>query len=275
MINFYGKALPILRKCMRISTIIIGIQICCTSLLLAKSGKAQEMNLDVVKVNVKQVFKKIEQQAKVTFVYDEQVINTIPALTLHIKNKSLPEVLNQLQNSTLLQFKMVGNYIGVAQNIAAMPTLTIAPQAEVNMNQIKVSGVVRDASGQPIPGVTVRLKGSATIGTQTDINGQFSLSANIGDVLTFKFIGYLPKEITVSAPTLSVLLNEDSKQLSEVVVTALGIKKDRKALGYSVTEVKGDELTQAREPNVINSLEGKVAGLNVTPTAGGPDHHQT
>src|SRR5471030_2789961 len=121
MINFYGKVLPILRKCMRISTIIIGIQICCTSLLLAKHTRAQEMNLDVVKVSVKQVFKQIEQQAKVTFVYDEQVINTVPALTLHIKNKSLNEVLFQLQDKTLLQFKMIGNYIGVAQSNDAMP----------------------------------------------------------------------------------------------------------------------------------------------------------
>jgi TonB-linked SusC/RagA family outer membrane protein len=268
MINFYGKVLPILRKCMRVSTIIIGIQICCTSILLAATTRAQEMNLNVVKVSVKQVFKQIEQQAKVTFVYDEQVINAIPALTLHIKNKPLTEVLDQLQNKTLLQFKMIGNYIGVAQNNVSMPSLSLAPTTQAAAT-IKVTGVVRDASGQPIPGVSVLIKGT-TLGVQTDINGQFSISSNIGDVLVFSFIGYLKKEVTVNAPTMSILLNEDSKQLSEVVVTALGIKKERKALGYSITEVKGDELTQAREPNVMNSLEGKVAGLNVSPTAGGP-----
>ena len=99
MINFYGKALPIFRKCMRISTIIIGIQICCSSILMASSTKAQDMTLNLNKVTVKEVFKKIEQQAKVTFVYDEQVINTIPALTLHIKNKPLDEVLSQMLQS--------------------------------------------------------------------------------------------------------------------------------------------------------------------------------
>jgi TonB-linked SusC/RagA family outer membrane protein len=268
MINFYGKVLPILRKCMRISTIIIGIQICCTSILVANSTRAQDMTLNVDKASVKQIFRRIEQQAKVTFVYDEQVINTIPALTLHVKNMPLTEVLDQLQDRTLLQFKMVGNYIGVAQNIADMPTLTSTTQQ--NSVPIKIGGVVRDASGQPIPGVTVIVKGTKE-GTQTDVNGQFSINANIGNVLSFTFIGYQPKEITIVSPaSLSILLNEDSKQLSEVVVTALGIKKERKALGFSVTEVKGDELTQAREPNVMNSLEGKVAGLNVTPTAGGP-----
>ena len=269
MINFYGKLLPIVRKCMRISTIIIGIQICCTSILMASSTKAQDMTLNVDKATVKQVFKKIEQQAKVTFVYDERVINTVPALTLHVKNEPLEEVLVKLQSATQLQFKMVGNYIGVAQNSSTMPNLVpVTPQPNA-MVAIPIQGVVRDASGQPIPGVTVKLKGNTAV-TLTNINGQFSIEANIGDVLVFTFIGYQPKEVAVTSTKLSVLLNEDSKQLSEVVVTALGIKKDRKALGFSITEVKGDELTQAREPNVMNSLEGKVAGLNVSPTAGGP-----
>jgi len=267
---FYGKLLPILRKCMRISTIIIGIQICCTSILMASSTKAQDMTLNLNKVTVKQVFKKIEEQAKVTFVYDEQVINAIPALTLHIKNKPLAEVLNQIQNTTQLQFKMVGNYIGVAQNIAQMPNLAPVAQQQNSPATIKIEGVVRDANGQPIPGVNILVKGTTTQ-TLTNVDGHFNVNANIGDVLVFTFVGYQPKEHTIASPEkLSILLNEDSKQLSEVVVTALGIKKERKALGFSITEVKGEELTQAREPNVMNSLEGKVAGLNINPTAGGP-----
>ncbi len=150
-----------------------------------------------------------------------------------------------------------------------MPVLSLA-KADDAKSTIKITGLVRDATGQPLPGVSVMLKGTQS-GTQTDVNGQFNIDANIGDVLTFSYIGYTKKELTITSPAaLSILLDEDSKQISEVVVTALGIKKERKALGYSVTEVKGDELTQAREPNVMNSLEGKVAGLNITPTAGGP-----
>jgi len=270
MINFYGKVLPILRKCMRISTIIIGIQICCTSILLATNiTHAQDMTLDVDKASVKQVFKKIEQQAKVTFVYDEQVIDMVPALTLHIKNKPLSEVLEQLQNQTLLQFKMVGNFIGVAENTNKMPNLL--PSAVMqNAVPIKISGTVRDATGQVIAGVNVVIKGTTT-GTTTNVNGQFTISANIGDVLVFSFLGYQKKEVTLTGPAaLSILLDEDSKQLGEVVITALGIKKERKAIGYSVTEIKGEELTQAREVNVMNDIEGKVAGVNISPTAGGP-----
>lgn len=268
MMNFYGKVLPILQKCMRISTIIIGIQICCTSILMASKTRAQEMNLDVVNGTVKQVFKKIEKQAKITFVYDEQVINSIPALTLHIKNQSLDEVLEQLKSTTRLQFKMVGNFIGVAQNTAGMPNLSVSPQ--LSIQAVNVTGFVRDASGQPLVGVSVNVKGT-TKGTQTDINGRFSIPVNTGEVLVFTYIGYVKKEVTVAASTeLTIQLDEDSKQLSEIVVTALGIKKERKSLGYSVTEVKGSEFTTARETNFANGLVGRVAGVNVSSVSGGP-----
>ena len=268
MINFYGKLLPILRKCMRISTIIIGIQICCTSILIAGSTRAQDMTINVDKVTVKQVFKKIEQQAKVTFVYDEQVINAIPALTLHIKSKPLAAVLTELQNRTQLQFKLVGNYIGVAQNLDQMPNLTTVSTPE-GVQVATITGFVRDATGQPLVGVTVTIKGT-TRGAVTDIKGHYSIPANLGEILVFTYIGYLNKEIAVTgANGLTVQLDEDSKQLSEIVVTALGIKKERKSLGYSVTEVKGSELSVARETNFASSLEGKVAGLNVTTISGG------
>jgi TonB-linked SusC/RagA family outer membrane protein len=139
-----------------------------------------------------------------------------------------------------------------------------------NVADFVLKGFVRDASGQPLVGVSVSIKGTSK-GTQTDVNGKFSLTTNTGEVLVFTYIGYVKTEITVtSAADLTVQLNEDSKQLSEIVVTALGIKKERKALGYSVTEIKGDELTTAKEINFADELEGKVAGVNVSTIAGGP-----
>ncbi len=139
-----------------------------------------------------------------------------------------------------------------------------------NVADFVLKGFVRDASGQPLVGVSVSIKGTSK-GTQTDVNGKFSLSTNTGEVLVFTYIGYVKTEITVTtAADLTVQLNEDSQQLSEIVVTALGIKKERKALGYSVTEIKGDELTTAKEINFADELEGKVAGVNVSPVSGGP-----
>jgi len=133
-----------------------------------------------------------------------------------------------------------------------------------------IKGVVRDNTGQPLPGVTIRVKGTAK-SAQSDLNGQFTIDAEANDVLVFSFIGFNTQEVKLaSGASLTVTLTESSSQLGEVVVTALGIKKERRSLGYSVTEVKGEELTKTREPSFVNSLVGKVAGLNVTSMSGGP-----
>lgn len=159
----------------------------------------------------------------------------------------------------------------LAGNTAGIPEGT-NPQAitPVSKAAITIHGVVRNAAGQPLSGVSVIIRGSKQ-GTQTDAKGAFSLQVNTGDVLSFTFIGFLSKDVTVGAnDQLQIVLDEDPKQLGEVIVTALGIKREKRSLGYSVTQIKGGDLTQARDVNVLNSLVGKVAGLNVSSIAGGP-----
>ena len=133
--------------------------------------------------------------------------------------------------------------------------------------QITVTGTVEDADG-PLIGASVLVKGT-TVGTVTDFDGQYSIQANMGDQLEFSYMGYTAQTIEVTGTTINVTMSENTEVLSEVVVTAMGIKRDRKALGYEVGEVKGDELTKAKEVNVANSLAGRVAGLVVQETAGG------
>ena len=133
--------------------------------------------------------------------------------------------------------------------------------------QNTVTGTVEDADG-PLIGASVLVKGTA-VGTITDFDGNFSIEANVGDELEFSYMGYTSQTLTVTGEPLHVVMSENTEVLSEVVVTAMGIKRDRKALGYEVGEVKGDELTKAKEVNVANSLAGRVAGLVVSETAGG------
>jgi TonB-linked SusC/RagA family outer membrane protein len=267
MINFYGKVLPILKKCMRISTIIIGIQVSCTSILLASGLKAQDVNLNVVKASVKKVFKQIERETNLTFVYDAKVIENLPAVTLNIKNKPLAEAIAELKDQTQLQFKIIGNYIGVAANLNEIPTLTKAQL--LDNAAIKINGVVKDSTGEALIGVNVALKGKPGA-TTTNVNGQFTISANVGDVLVFTYIGFITKEVTVtSAADLSVILSSDSKSLSEVVVTALGVKKSEKSLVYANQVVGGDELTNVKTDNLMNALNGKVAGVDISPSSSG------
>ena len=130
-----------------------------------------------------------------------------------------------------------------------------------------VTGTVEDADG-PLIGASVLVKGT-TVGTITDMDGQFSIEAKVGDELEFSYMGYTSQTHKVTGKTLNVTMSENTEVLSEVVVTAMGIKRDRKALGYEVSEVKGEELTKTKEVNVANSLAGRVAGLVVQETAGG------
>ena len=137
--------------------------------------------------------------------------------------------------------------------------------------QKQVSGTIKDYTDQQaLPGVNIIIKGSP-VGTISDIDGNYTIEVPGDDaVLTYSFIGYETREEVVgNRSAIDVDLIRDIQQLGEVVVTALGIKRETRALGYSVTEVQGESLTKARENNVVNSLVGKVAGLNVNSTAGG------
>ncbi len=135
-------------------------------------------------------------------------------------------------------------------------------------NQIEVSGIVRDASG-PVAGVTVTVVGTSAV-AQTDQNGAFSISAASGNILRFSAIGYKSKDMSVEGSTANVVLENDDTSLDEVIVTALGIKREKKALGYAAQDINAEELMKNKNPNIINSLNGKIAGVNVTNSGGAP-----
>ncbi|MEP6747987.1 MAG: SusC/RagA family TonB-linked outer membrane protein [Bacteroidota bacterium] len=130
--------------------------------------------------------------------------------------------------------------------------------------QTPVKGhIVSGEDQKPIAGATVSVKNSKTVITSSDENGNFSINAKETDVLVITTVGFASREVKASSNLSNLILATDARNLNEVVVTALGIKKDAKRIGYSVQEVKGSDLIKARESNPINSLVGKVAGLNV------------
>src|ERR1700744_2551430 len=131
---------------------------------------------------------------------------------------------------------------------------------------LPVRGIVLDNNNQPIPGVSVIVKGTDK-GTNTGIEGRFTLSVDKGQTLVFKSVGFVTKEFTVTETYISIQLVPDNKTLNEVVVTALGVKKSFQKLGYSQSQINGDELTTARDANPLNSLAGKVAGLQIGASA--------
>lgn len=133
------------------------------------------------------------------------------------------------------------------------------------------TGTVRDGNGQALPGVSVNEKGTKN-GTATNANGDFSLNVSSTSVLRISLIGYVAQEITVGdRKSVNIVMEEDNQTLSEVVVTTgFGVRQQTRKLSYSIQEVKSDDLVRANEPNIVNALNGKVAGVVINQGAGGP-----
>ncbi len=135
---------------------------------------------------------------------------------------------------------------------------------ENRVQQTKISGIITDKNGESLPGVTVFVEGTER-GTQTDFDGKYTIDAKVGDVLVFSYLGMKTQRITVKENNvINVVLQEDSSELDEIVITALGIKKEKRKIGYATQEVKGAALTKAQPPSFAEGLTGKIAGVIVT-----------
>ncbi|WP_255535206.1 SusC/RagA family TonB-linked outer membrane protein [Cellulophaga sp. E16_2] len=131
-----------------------------------------------------------------------------------------------------------------------------------------VAGTVKDENGEPLPGVTVLVLGSSN-GTTSDFDGNFTIESIEGDILRFSYLGMKTKEVSVSSDKqMNIVLIEDASALDEVVITAFGVEKKQKSLGYSVTQVKTENLNLAGQSNAIESLQGRVAGVQINRTSG-------
>ncbi len=147
---------------------------------------------------------------------------------------------------------------------------TILMSSMLYAQDINVSGEVKGQDGLPVPGVNVVVKGT-TVGTITNIDGVYNIKTSGNATLVFSFLGYATQEIPVNnQERIDVILSDDVQKVDEVMITALGIKRENKALGYSMSQQSGDDLTEARDGNIVNSLAGKVAGVQITQSANGP-----
>ena len=161
------------------------------------------------------------------------------------------------------QFKTVGMMLLLSQismGTAYASTNFDVDDVEITQQSETCTGVVKDATGETIIGASVLVKGTTT-GSITDFDGKFILEGvKKGSTIQISFVGYQTQEIVWNGQQIDIVLKEDTQALEEVVVTALGIKREKKALGYSMSEVKGEALTKTRDANVANALAGKVAG---------------
>ena len=205
-------------------------------------------------------FKDIENVAQVHFSYNPLDLNLKETIDLNVSKVKIDEVLKAIATKVSIRYQINGATIMIQSY--KPPTVS---------SFIDITGKVLDEKGEPIPGVIV--VNTATNKTvTTNALGVFSIVANSGDVIRFRMLGFQQVAIVSNElqKNLNIVLKEEIQELKEAVVTALGIKREQKSLGYAVSEVDGKDLKKAREINVINSLAGKVPGLIVTGTAGGP-----
>ena len=168
--------------------------------------------------------------------------------------------------------------VGIMMALMALPSGVVyastSPAQTVAQNvqqDADCKGFVIDATGEPVIGASVVVKGKTGAGTVTDIDGNFTLkNVKKGETLRITSLGMTPVEVVYNGSNVKVTLKDDSKALDEVVVTALGIKRERKSLGYAIQDVKGDAILNSHENNVANALTGKIAGVQITRSSNGP-----
>lgn len=265
-----NKSLSFHLLCKALSRVIIitAVISACFTPTQAKNLTSQDLttriSLNVKNMPVKDVLKQINKETKISFVFSNSIV-TDQEVSLSVKNEQVSQVLKKILNPFDMDYSISGNVILIERKVAA------TFEAGANTAPLKVSGKVVDNTGAALVGVSVKIKGTGT-GTVTNMDGRYSLVApDENTVLVFSYLGFVTQEIAVGGrATVDIQLLENRNNLNEVVVTALGISRQKKALAYSVTEVKGDEFTQARENNLANALTGKVAGVNATGLSTGP-----
>lgn len=216
-------------------------------------------------IALKRALADIEAKYKVSVMYDSELVDNriVPEEKVHLREADAEASLRELLKGTDLIYRKVSNIFYIIRLNQAAP---LGGNSSLESRQSNVvRGKVTTAEGEPLPGVSVVLKGNTSIGTATGVDGSYSL--NLPDpsgTLVFSFIGYSHQEVPIAGQaTINVVLQEDAKALDEVVVTALGIKREEKALGYSVQKVSGEKLQTVKGTDVATSLTGQVSGLVV------------
>lgn len=209
-------------------------------------------------ITVIEALKEVEKQSKLSVGYNDSQLIDKPAIHLNLEKVDLEEALSIILKGTGFTYRIKRNYIN------------IIPQSKTGTVVIKqITGRVVDEKNEPLIGVNIRVEGTDD-GTVTDLDGKYVIKASMGSVLSFTYIGYISSYVKiVDKNVYNIQMSANIEALNEVVVTALGIKREQKALSYNVQQVKSDQLTNIKDANFINGLNGKVAGVNINSSSSG------
>lgn len=219
-----------------------------------------KISIQKEKLTLKEALKEVEKQTKTSIAYNESQLGADKVISLNLKDATLDTALNRILEGTGFSYRLEGNYV-ILQPVEA--------KQQAGKNK-QVSGQIVDEADMPMIGVNVMVKGKPGVGTITDFDGNFALEVAEGDVLEVSYVGYATQDVKVLADNVyNLKLKADTEVLDEVVVTALGIKREQKALSYNVQKVGAEDLTAVKSSNLMSSLSGKVAGVNINMSSAG------
>ncbi|SMC48471.1 TonB-dependent receptor [Pedobacter africanus] len=248
-------------------TVVTLLTICISTLANANTF-SQTIRLNLKSVQISDALKAIEKQSDYTFFYKTEDLKGLKKIDVNINESSINTVLERLLEGLSLTYSIQGKTIAVNKILNKPDKVTLWTTIESIIRQ-SVSGTVKDAAGIPIPGATVKLKGTNRV-TSTNASGQFSIEANTGEVLVISSIGFTSREITVTGPSLGdISLSEAPEVLGELVVVGYSVQK-KESLTGALSTINGDKLKNVTSPNVQNLLAGKAPGLFVAPGSGKP-----
>ncbi|HVI43964.1 MAG TPA: SusC/RagA family TonB-linked outer membrane protein [Chitinophaga sp.] len=242
---------------------LTAILILAISLHLSAKTYSQTVTLTGKRLKLYDVFNNISRQTGYEFVYDDKLLRGAGLVNINVNNAALTEVLDKCLKDKPFTYSIVDKIIVInPRNKVTVTTAAVSPLAVIK-------GKVTGSKGEPLANVSVQVKGT-TRGTLTGADGNFTINAESKDILVFSYLGYETKEVTVGDnTTLNIALTESNTQLGPIVVTALGIKRTEKSVTYATQQVSGVELTKAKDPNLMNTLNGKVAGLTIQSSSSG------
>ncbi len=264
LLRFRNKGVAKTFLVMKLAVILI-FSICFNA---TAKGYSQKLNISEKDVPLEKIFKEIRRQTGYRFVYTESLLQKAKKITIKTTNASVEEVLEECFRNQTLTFSILNNLIIIKEKEAELQKQKVfnSPPPPTN-----ITGTVTDDKGQALADISVLVKGSSA-GTRTDNNGHFTLTVpNANSTLVFSSIGYASSEVALNGRTnLTIKLTAEAAAMQQVVVTALGIKREAKSLGYATATVSPDQVTVNRTTNFVNALEGKIAGVNITSLGSGP-----
>lgn len=239
----------------RIMKVSFFLLFACAFHLIATETEAQNTVISIGHNNlsIRQFIKEIESQTDYLVVFRNQDVDVNKVISFRNRTGKVSDFLDEMYKNTNIGYISNSDYITLSQRVTG-----------TDENDKRITGKVVDEKGEPVIGANIIEKGT-TNGSVTDYEGNFSLTTSGNAVLQISYIGYIPIEVPVrNQNIIQIVIREDTQSLDEVVVTALGIRREEKALGYAVQKVSGEKLSTVKAVDVGSALTGKIAGLNVS-----------